>query len=199
MKTLRAIVSVLVLTAISASFAQQPDAPPPKPVADGPTLVATMQLIQKELNAVGKTNFMVSTRDEQGGPDHIAQYTTKISNVVAVSASCTVRYHWKRSTTNGVLDESDFSLNLHDVQGIKVMTYVQYLKEVEGENIGDPNDQTDWYTKFNPPMIVLFPQLAGDKAGEYGFIFADEVMANRITKMLTHAVELCGGGNKKPF
>jgi hypothetical protein len=198
MKTLRAIVSVLVLTAFSAAFAQQAIAPPPKP-NKGPSLAETMQLIQKELNAFGKANFIVNTRDELGGPDHIAQYTTEISNVVSDSASCTVRYHWKSSTKDQVSDDEDFSLNLHDVQGIKVMTYVQYLKEVEGEDIGDPHDQTNWYTKFNPPMIVLFPQLAGDKTGEYGFIFADEGIANRIAKVLTHAVELCGGGNKEPF
>ena len=198
MKTLRAIVSILVLTAFSAAFAQQAVAPPPKP-DKGPSLAKTMQLIQKELNAFGKSNFTVITRDELGGPDLIAQFTTEISNVVADSASCTVRYHWKSSTKDQVSDDEDFSLNLHDVLGIKVMTYVQYLKEVEGEDIGDPHDQTNWYTKYNPPMIVLFPQLAGDKTGEYGFIFADEEIANRIAKVLTHAVELCGGGNKEPF
>src|ERR1035437_4535909 len=198
MKTLRAIVSILVLTAFSAAFAQQAVAPPPKP-DKGPSLAKTMQLIQKELNAFGKSNFTVITRDELGGPDLLAQFTTEIRNVVADSASCTVRYHWKSLTNDQVSDDEDFWLNLHDVLGIKVMTFVQYLKEVEGEDIGDPNDQTNWYTKYNPPMIVLFPQLAGDKTGEYGFIFADEEIANRIAKVLTHAVELCGGGNKEPF
>jgi hypothetical protein len=195
MKTLRAIVSVLVLTVFSAALAQQPVAPPSKPAASGPSLAETMQLIQKELNAFGKSNFTVITRDELGGPNLIAQFTTEISNVVADSASCTVRYHWKSSTKDQVSDDKDFSLNLHDVQGIKVMTYVQYLKEVEGEDIGDPHDQTAWYTKFNPPMLILYPQVAGDLNGQYGFIFADEEIANRIAKVLTHAVELCGGGN----
>jgi hypothetical protein len=198
MKTLRAIGSVLVLTAFSAAFAQQPVAPPSKPAASGPSLAETMQLIQKELNAVGKTNFMVNTRDEQGGPDHIAQYTTEISNVVADSASCTVRYHWKSSTPDQVMDEGDFSLNLHDVQSVRVMTYVQYVREVDGEDT-EHTDPKDWYTKYNPPIIMLVPQLARDKTGEYGFIFADEEIANRIAKVLTHAVELCGGGSKKTF
>ena len=46
MKTLRAIVSVLVLAAFSESFAQQPAAPPPK-TDKGPSLAETMQLLQK--------------------------------------------------------------------------------------------------------------------------------------------------------
>ena len=41
-------------------------------------------------------------------------------------------------------------------------------------------------------MIVLIPE------GEDVFAFADEVIANRIAKTLTRAVELCGG-NKQPF
>jgi hypothetical protein len=198
MKTLRAIVSVLVLTVFSAALAQQPVAPPSKPAASGPSMAETMQLIQKELNKFGKSNFTVITRDELGGPDHVAQFTTEISNVVADSASCTVRYHWKSSTKDQVSDDEDFSLNLHDVQSVRVMTYVQYVREVDGEDT-DHTDPKDWYTKFDPTMLILFPQLAGDKTGEYGFIFADEEIANRIAKVLTHAVELCGGGSKKPF
>jgi hypothetical protein len=195
MKSLHAIVSVFVLTTSLAAFSQKPAAPPSKP-DKGLSLAATMQLLQKELNAGGKVNFIVNTRDELGGPDHISPYTSEVSNVVADSASCSVRYHWKSSTPDQVMDESDLSLNLHDVQSVRVMTYVQYLKEVEGEDVGDPNAQTAWYTKFNPPMLILYPQIAGDLNGEYGFIFADEVTANRIAKVLTHAVELCGSGKK---
>jgi hypothetical protein len=198
MKSFHAIVSVLVLTAFSTAFAQQPVAPTPK-TGKVLSLAETMQLLQKELNAFGKSNFTVITRDELGGPDHIAPYTSEISHVVADSASCTVRYHWKSSSPDNVnvLEDSDFSLNLHDVQSVRVMTYVQYVREVDGEDT-DHTDPKDWYTKFDPPMLMLYPQVPGDKAGEYGFVFADEVLANRIAKTLTRAVELCGGGNKKP-
>jgi hypothetical protein len=187
MRTLHAIVSVLVFTAFSAALAQQPVAAH-KHDNKGPTLAETMQLLQKELNAVGKFNFTVTTRDERGGPDHISHDTLEISNVVADPASCTVRYHIK-GTAEGQTSNDDFSLNLHYVLGIRVMTYLQFMKEEDGIDIGDSND---WHTKVNPPMIML------DVQGEDGFIFADEAIANRIAKTLTRAVELCGGGNKDP-
>jgi hypothetical protein len=195
MKTLRIIISSFVLAAFSAALAQQPVAPTPKP-GRVLSLAETMQLIQKELNAFGKSNFTVITRDELGGPDHISPFTYEISNVVADSGSCTVRYHWKSSTPDQVMDESDFSLNLHDVQSVKVMTYVQYVREVEGED-EDHTDPKDWYTKFDPTMLVLYPKIAGDETDKLGLIFADEVIANRIAKGLTHAVKLCGGGEKQ--
>jgi hypothetical protein len=34
---------------------------------------------------------------------------------------------------------------------------------------------------------------------EVSFTFRDEDSANRVAKALTHAIELCGGGNKDPF
>jgi len=74
MKTLRIIISSFVLAAFSAALAQQPVAPTPKP-GRVLSLAETMQLIQKELNAFGKSNFTVITRDELGGPDHISPFT----------------------------------------------------------------------------------------------------------------------------
>jgi hypothetical protein len=196
MKTLHAIVSILILTVFSAALAQQPIAPTPKP-GKVPSLTETMQLLHKELNAYGKSNFTVITRDELGGQDHISPYTSEISHVIADSASCTIRYHWKSSTPDQVIGESDLSLILHDVQRVRVMTYVQYVREVDGED-EEHTDPKDWYTKFDPPMLMLYPQVTGDEKGEYGFIFADRVIANRIAKELAHAVELCGG-MKKPL
>ena len=111
--------------------------------------------------------------------------------MVADSASCTVRYHLKSSTEDQVFGDEDFSLNLHDVPGVRVRTYAQFLKEEDGLDIADVNYQTNLYTRFNPPMIVLIPE------GEDVFAFADEVIANRIAKILTQAVKLCGGGSSK--
>ncbi|MGA3161547.1 MAG: hypothetical protein ABSC77_10040 [Terracidiphilus sp.] len=46
MKSLRAIVSILVLTAFSAAFAQIAVPPPPRPVNDAPANVAVLKLLQ---------------------------------------------------------------------------------------------------------------------------------------------------------
>jgi hypothetical protein len=194
MKHLLRILSVVSFLAvlIGPAVAQQPVAKT-LPAVKGPSLAKTMRLLQNELNASGKATFTVITRDEPGGPDQISRYTFEISNVVADSASCTVRYHMKSSIKKQFIGDEDFSLNLHYVLGVRVMTYEQFLKEEDGVDTENPNDQTQGYARFNPPMIMLLPQ------GEDGFVFADEVLANRIAKTLTRAVELCGGGNKQPF
>lgn len=43
------------------------------------------------------------------------------------------------------------------------------------------------------------PGTADFTVRQMGFSFRDEQTANRIAKAITHAVELCGGGNKEPF
>jgi hypothetical protein len=34
---------------------------------------------------------------------------------------------------------------------------------------------------------------------ENWFPFTDADLADRVAKAITHAIELCGGGNKEPF
>jgi hypothetical protein len=195
MKTLRAIISTLVFAAISTTFAQQPVTPTPHPAGNSPSLVATMQLIQKELNAVGKLSFVVHVHDNEGGTDRTTQYNSEVSKVVADHANCTIRYHWRSSIGDDILDDTDYSFSLHDVQGMAVMTYEQFAKEMEDKDKGGPNAQPTWYAKYNPPMFMVIPQIAGYENGEYGFVLADEEMANRVAKAMAHAVELCGGKN----
>jgi hypothetical protein len=36
-------------------------------------------------------------------------------------------------------------------------------------------------------------------ASKFGFTLLNKETATRLAKALTHAVELCGGGNKDPF
>jgi hypothetical protein len=52
------------------------------------------------------------------------------------------------------------------------------------------------YSRTRGKQPVVVSDLS-DKKAEY--VFVDEDLANRVAKALTHAVELCGGGNKDPF
>lgn len=52
-------------------------------------------------------------------------------------------------------------------------------------------------TSINPPLTVLLARKASGPRGEFEFM--DAGLADRVAKAMTHAVELCGGGNKEPF
>jgi hypothetical protein len=192
MKTLRMVVSTFVLTVFSAAFAQQPVAPPPKPAADGPSLAATMQLIQKELNAVGKLSFVVHVFDKEEG-NGISKYIEELSKVVADPASCTIRYHWWRSMHGEVINDKDMSLNLHDVLGIVMMSEDQVEKKQFEEDKAYPEEKNTYHLKFIPQVYWVIMRKAGDNIE--GFTFADKKQATRVAKAMGHAVELCGGKN----
>jgi hypothetical protein len=192
MKTLHAVVSVLVLTAFSASFAQQPVAPPPKPAADGPTLAATMQFIQTKLQERGRLNFAVYTHDNAEGKDYIDQYSSEATNIVADPAACSISYHRNIKKNGAVVADDNVLFSLRDVQDLVVMPEEQDFKRAYAAD-GHPT----WDARIDPPLFMVMAHRAGNQAN--GFFFPSEDTANRIAKAMVHAVELCGGGSKDPF
>lgn len=192
MRILPAIISVLVLTAFSAVFAQQPVAPPHKPAANAPSLAVTMQLIQKELNAVGKLSFVVHIFDKEEGSG-ISKYIEERSNVIADPATCTVRYHWWKSVHDDVVDDEDVSFSLRDVLGISMMNMDQAEKKQYEEEKAYPEEKQTYHLKFVPQMYVVMMRKPEDNTE--GFSFADKNQAERVAKAMGHAIELCGGKN----
>ena len=73
-----------------------------------------MQLIQKELNAVGKLSFVVHVFDKEEG-NGTSRYIEELSKVVADPANCTIRYHAWVSMHGEVVHDEDDTLSLHDV------------------------------------------------------------------------------------
>ena len=194
MKTLRIIVSVLVLAAFSVAFAQNAVPPPPQPAADGPSLAVTMQFIQDKMNEQGKINYALYTHDNAKGEDWpVYQISIQVANVIADPATC--RITWHKVTTNGgvVGIDKDFSLDLRNVLSFEVRTSVHEAK-VEDTANGNPA----WDKRQDPPYFAVTAKLRGNT--ETPFFFSSEEMANRVAKAMVHAVELCGGGgNKEPF
>jgi len=191
--TLRAIMSVFVFTAFSASFAQQPVAPPPKPDAGGPSLAVTMQFIQDKMNEQGKINYALYTHDNSNGEDWpVYQISIQAFNVVADPATCLITWH--KVTTNGgkVGIDKDFSLDLRNVQTFEVRTSMYEAKMEDTANGHPALDK-----RQEPPYFAVTARLKGNT--ETPLFFSSEEIANRIAKAMVHAVELCGGGNKEPF
>ena len=191
MKGCRRLTPILAFAITSVAFAQQ-TAPPPAQSAQ--LLAAAMQVIQKELNSVGKLSFVVdvSNADEKGS----SQLSEQASKVIADPATCTIRYHWWESVSGSVVDDEDMSISLRDVLGVSTMSAEEsWKKEAEKEG-ATPDELKVYYEKFSPPMFIVAMRMAGDN-GE-GFTFTDQNQAGRVGQAVAQAVLLCGGKNE-PF
>jgi|CZKF01.1.fsa_nt_gi hypothetical protein len=193
MKTLRILISILVLTAFSAAFAQTAIAPPPQPAADGPSLAATMQFIQDKMNEQGKINYALYTHDNSSGEDWpVYQISIEATKVIADPATC--RLTWHKVTTNGgkVGINSDFSLDLRNVLTFEVRTSIHEAKMEDTANGHPALDK-----RQDPPYFTVTARSKGNV--ETPLFFSSEETANRTARAMVHAVELCGGGDKEPF
>jgi hypothetical protein len=114
------------------------------------------------------------------------QFTFEVSKAVADAAACTIAYHYNIIRDGTQISDSDASINLHDVQDVTLTT---------GNQRQNKNDtaagHTTWEAKVDPPVFDLV--VRGKEAAEFYFFFFDEDTANRVTKAMGHAVEVCGG------
>jgi hypothetical protein len=194
MEVCRWVTPILAIGITSTVWAQQSTPPPAQssPVLSAQTtqqLAAEMQIIQKELNSVGKLNFAVavSNADEKG----TSQISEQVSKVIADPATCTIRYHWWESISGNVGDDDDVSISLHDVLGVSTISAEQsWKKEAEKEG-ATPNELKVYYEKFDPPMFIVEIRMTGDD-GE-AFSFTDQKQASRVGQAVAQAVSLCGG------
>ena len=186
MQAYRRISFTLAVFVVSTVWGQQ--GAPPKPAGAAQPLTAALAVIQKELNAVGKLNFVVhiNIADEKGD----AQYSEQLSNVVADPASCTIHYHWWRMMHGEVVNDEDVTRNLRSMLGVWMMSDQQYFKKVI-EKEGSTPDDKGYYEKFEPTMYMVVMRVAEDD--EESFSFTDEKQAGRVGKAMTQAVQLCGG------
>jgi hypothetical protein len=187
MKAYRLMFFVLAFSIASATWGQQ--SAPPKPTGSAQSLTVAMGVIQKELNAVGKLNFIVHiyNAEEKGDPP----YSEQLTKVVADPATCTIHYHWWRMMHGEVVNDEDVSLNLHTMLGAWVMSDVQYQKNVEAKEGPTPDGDKGYYEKFEPTAYLVVMRVAEDD--EEAFTFADEKQAGRVGKAMMQAVRLCGG------
>jgi len=188
------IVSVLSLAflAVGLAVAQNAPAPAPKPADSGPSLAVTMQFIQEGLSQLGQVNYAAYNYDNADGTRWTTQFSTVDTNVVADAAACRISYHEKRTKDGSVTSDTDYWFSLHEVKDVIVEPREKLLKKVNTAN-GHPS----WDAKIGPPITMLLARKAENT--EWYFYFLDEDQANRVAKAMTHAVELCGGGNKDPF
>jgi hypothetical protein len=195
MKTLRTPLSILALglVAFSSASAQHAVAPPPKPADSGPSLAVTMKFIQEKLNGIGTVSYVTFFRDTAVDTTFNDTRTFEFSNVIADEHECRIAYHMRYTHNRRPLTDSDFGFLVRDVQDMAVEPYTQHLNDVNAKG-GAPNVVI---TSTDPPLTSLSVRLS--HGGDEMFLFTDPELAGRVAKALTHAVELCDGGNKDPF
>ncbi|MGD0445551.1 MAG: hypothetical protein ABSA39_16570 [Edaphobacter sp.] len=173
--------------------AQKTVAPPPKPTDSGPSLAATMQFLQEKLNGIGKVSFVSFQHNTTSGEDNINTFTEEVTNVIADANQCRITFHWKATRDGATMSDIDAGVPLRDAQDVVIEPLAQNLNEVNAA-AGNPNLIA---SSTNPPLTALL--VRRPHGGVNFFPFTDSQLADRVAKAMTHAIELCGGGNKDPF
>ena len=183
--------AILACAFASTAWGQQSAIPKTRDSAS--PLVETLQLIEKELNGIGRIRFVVHVTDKEAG-NATTNYSEEIGNAVADPANCTIRYHWWRMMHGDVTNDEDVSINLQDVLGVWTGTSDQYQKKVFEREKSSPDERQTFFVRFDPPMFVVAVRTAEDN--EDGISFVDEKKALLLGKSFSDAVKLCGGKNQ---
>jgi hypothetical protein len=178
----------------TTAVAQQGVLPPPGPTDSGPSLAVTMQFIQDKLNDRGKVHCIVYYQSADGrSTDTQNDMCGEGNNVTANSNECTISYG------------GDPGFSLREVQNIETMSVMQYMSKyvtvpMEHYLPGVAAPITLYPVSVTPSITMIVAQGSHNKELQ-SYYFNDANMADRVAKAMTHAVELCGGGNrgKDPF
>ena len=179
---------------MACAFAQDPSEPPPPPPlrGDAASLKDTMKFLQDKIS--GKVDFMVYKHDNIANTDATFKTSNEISNVTAnVDVDqCHIYGHSKRVINGEVKNDQDFSDDLKQVRDVVVILYDQVISRGYAKK-GQPE------VTFKTDPLIFDVQASGENGGNFGWLFYEESLANRVAAALQHGVDLCGGGNKEPF
>jgi hypothetical protein len=183
---------VLSIPLLALTCAAQDVPPPPKPQDNGPSIEVTMRFIQDNA-AEGKLTYTAYVSDpSQPGVEWNNQFQVETSNLVADPKACRISYHWFAQVNGKVSYDADYNLELKDVRDMVLLPQDQNQHQIDMRN-GHPT----WSSRIDPNLFTLV--VRRPRGVENVFLFSDQTMAVRVAKAITHAVDLCGGGNKEPF
>jgi hypothetical protein len=180
----------------TAAVTQQSVPPSPGPTDSGPSLAVTMQFIQEKLNDVGKVSCVMYYQSADGRTsDTQKDMCGEITNVAADSMQCKIS-----------VGGSGPGLSLREVQDVVPMPMMQYMAQYVHVSmdhfIPGVADPIELHPVSVIPSITMLVLRGPHNKELWSYNFTDANMADRVAKAMTHAVELCGGGNggkKDPF
>jgi hypothetical protein len=188
------------------------DVPPPKPSDSGPSLEVTMKFIQDKLNEEGPVWWHHVWDDGSSSSE------TEISGAIADTKSCALTF--RRRTQNVVVfapgsDNSkvlsfDYKASFRD---IKSLTVLPLSRSPEGglglQETAVVTIEVDLTQRNDTPIVSSKKgkrkKLVNGATGKiidprtFFLYLNNEETAHRLAKAITHAAELCGGGEKSRF
>jgi hypothetical protein len=164
------------------------------PVANsGPSLEETLSFIEDRLNQQGAVTWLSTVQNTVAGTSNSpVQISLQLSRVTGDVGSCRVKFHSK-SVIGSAVSDFDYMLPLRRIERLAVMSLQDGNNGFHARQ-GHP----EMVETISPPTISEL-EITGGANRTWYLVFSDEELANRVAKALTHAVELCGGGNKDPF
>jgi hypothetical protein len=152
-----------------------------------------LKFIADKIGDEGKLTFAATVTDS-AQPDTSAwtnRFEVELSEAAFDAQACRITYHWRSSVNGRIADDKDYSLDLREVSKIIVLPASENQRQVDSRNGHD-----SWQSTITPQLFVVVTKRP--KNVENTLVFSDEDMAHRVAKAITHAVELCGGGQSEP-
>jgi len=164
------------------------------PVANsGPSLEETLSFVEDRLNQQGAVNWLSTMQNTVAGASGSpVQLSLQFSRVTGDVGTCRLNFHSK-FLASGQPTESDAILTLRRIEKLAVMSLQDGNNGLHARQ-GHP----ELVETISPPTISEL-EITGGANRTWYLVFSDEELSNRVAKALTHAVELCGGGNRDPF
>lgn len=149
-----------------------------------------MKFIQEKLP--GTVNYMVYGHDSITGKDtYPMKASIALTQVSADAGRCSISFHGR----------FDIGINSAEKDGEILLKQVQEISLAQKETMDQlayaKNGHPEHTVKIDPPIAVIVVKWAPNYSRLFSFY--DEVLAERVSRALKHAVSLCGGGKPETF
>lgn len=150
-------------------------------------LKETLKQVQDGLNRVGSVGYTLNFHNSGTGEDKSVPSRLEISQVSADPNSCFLIYE-QRAYRGTAHHDTGYVIELRSVKKVDVVTIEQEVK-----NSGVLIDHPGFTVQSTPPVFVM-ETIKGEMNDRNAFLFLEREQAEKMAKMMTRAVELCGGG-----
>jgi hypothetical protein len=151
------------------------------------SLKETLKEVQDGLNRVGSVGYTLNFHNSGTGEDKTVPSRLEISQASADPNSCYLIYE-QRTYANTAHHDTGYVIELRSVRKVDVVTIEQEVK-----NSGVLIDHPGFTVQSTPPVFVV-ETIKGEMNERNAFLFLNQEQAEKMAKVLTKAVEGCGGG-----
>jgi hypothetical protein len=151
------------------------------------SLKETLKEVQDGLNRAGPVSYTLNFHNSSTGEDKTVPSRLEISQVSADPNSCFLIYE-QRAYRDTAHRDTGYVIELKSVKKVDVVTIEQEVK-----NSGVLIDHPGFTVQSTPPVFVM-ETIKGEMNDRNAFLYLNREQAEKMAKVLTRAVEGCGGG-----